>query len=239
MAGYYRWNEQDRYRGFGGERSRYEGLGDPGAHGAEETGDDDRAAWDRPYGHMGAVGYGTESRGGAGRMGRYEQGSYGHASRAGSDTHGPHRGRGPRGYQRSDERIREEVSDRLWQHPEIDASDIEVKVKNGEVTLTGTVDERWTKRMVEDVVESCMGVRDVTNQLKVRQESGQGWQERANQQATQGGTDTSSDATQSSRAGSTTTSRRSSSGTKSRTATTESNGSANDRANDRQPANSR
>lgn len=42
---------------------------------------------------------------------------------------GPHAGRGPKGYQRSDERIREDVCDRLTEHPAIDASEIEVEVK--------------------------------------------------------------------------------------------------------------
>ena len=34
-------------------------------------------------------------------------------------------GRGPKGYRRSDERIKEEISDRLMTHPDIDASDID------------------------------------------------------------------------------------------------------------------
>lgn len=80
---------------------------------------------------------------------------------------GPHAGRGPRGYQRSDERIREEINDRLTEHGEIDASDIEVSVAAGEVTLIGIVDSRQTKRMAEDVAESVAGVRDVHNNLRL------------------------------------------------------------------------
>ncbi len=34
------------------------------------------------------------------------------------------------------------MNDRLTEHPEIDATDIEVRVANGEVTLTGSVTER-------------------------------------------------------------------------------------------------
>ncbi|MFX7506872.1 SWFGD domain-containing protein, partial [Acinetobacter baumannii] len=56
------------------------------------------------------------------------------------------RGRGPRGYSRSDERVREDVSDRLTDDAYIDASDIEVTVSGGEVTLTGMVPDRHTKR---------------------------------------------------------------------------------------------
>jgi hypothetical protein len=80
---------------------------------------------------------------------------------------GPHAGRGPRGYQRSDERIREDVCDALCEHGYVDASDIEVTVLNGEVTLIGIVRERPEKRMAEDAVEQVSGVREVHNQLRV------------------------------------------------------------------------
>jgi osmotically-inducible protein OsmY len=76
-------------------------------------------------------------------------------------------GRGPKGYQRSDQRIEEEINDRLMADDRIDASEIEVKVKSGEVTLTGTVDDREAKRRAEDVADQVMGVADVMNQLKV------------------------------------------------------------------------
>jgi osmotically-inducible protein OsmY len=81
-------------------------------------------------------------------------------------------GRGPKGYRRSDERIREEISDRLTEHDELDASDIEVKVQDGEVTLTGTVDDKQAKRLASDVAEEAGGVHDVMNQLKVSDKSG-------------------------------------------------------------------
>ena len=77
-------------------------------------------------------------------------------------------GRGPKGYQRSDERLRDEVSDRLMADDRIDASDIEVQVQDGEVTLTGTVNDRVSKRRAEDCAEMVMGVRDVMNQLRVQ-----------------------------------------------------------------------
>jgi len=82
---------------------------------------------------------------------------------------GPFTGKGPRGYQRSDERIREEVSDRLSQHGRIDASDMDVQVRNGEVTLGGNANSRDEKRMAEDVAASVQGVTDVNNQIKVKQ----------------------------------------------------------------------
>ncbi|MBP2315656.1 BON domain-containing protein [Azospirillum soli] len=78
-------------------------------------------------------------------------------------------GLGPRGYTRSDERIREDVNDRLTDDPYVDASDIEVTVSGCEVTLSGTVDDRRAKRQAEDVAESVSGVRYVQNNLRVRQ----------------------------------------------------------------------
>ncbi len=84
-----------------------------------------------------------------------------------SESRGRHYGRGPKGWQRSDERIREDVSERLSDHPDIDASDIEVEVKQGEVILKGTVKERHAKRLAEDVAEGVSGVRDVQNQIRV------------------------------------------------------------------------
>lgn len=78
-------------------------------------------------------------------------------------------GRGPRGYQRSDDRICEDVCQRLTDHPAIDASRVEVTVENGEVTLSGTVDDRLCKRLAEDIAESVSGVREVSNQLRLSQ----------------------------------------------------------------------
>jgi osmotically-inducible protein OsmY len=77
-------------------------------------------------------------------------------------------GRGPKNWQRSDDRIREDINERLTDHPDIDASEIDVQVKNGEVTLTGAVDERYVKRLAEDVAENVTGVREVHNQLRVQ-----------------------------------------------------------------------
>jgi osmotically-inducible protein OsmY len=78
-----------------------------------------------------------------------------------------HRGRGPRGYKRSDDRIKEDVSDRLADDPWVDASEIEVSVSSGEVTLSGTIDSRETRRRAEDIVERVSGVSYVQNNLRV------------------------------------------------------------------------
>lgn len=93
-----------------------------------------------------------------GREGRYSQENYGHA------------GRGPKGYQRSDERITEEVNERLTRDPDVDATDIEVRVDNGTVTLSGTVDDRQSKRVAEDIANEVWGVTDVQNQIRVQKQ---------------------------------------------------------------------
>jgi hypothetical protein len=80
-----------------------------------------------------------------------------------------HRGRGPRGYKRSDQRIQEDVNDRLTDDPRLDASEIQVQVSEGEVTLTGNVESRADRRRAEDIAESISGVRYVMNNLRVRQ----------------------------------------------------------------------
>jgi osmotically-inducible protein OsmY len=78
-----------------------------------------------------------------------------------------HRGRGPKNYTRSDERIREDINDRLTDHDYLDASNIEVAVQASEVTLTGTVNSRHEKRLAEDIAEDVSGVHNVENRLRI------------------------------------------------------------------------
>ncbi len=186
----------DRDR-WGGERGGREGWGREGT-GRFGREDDDRGG-QRPYGGQGQFSagqygdpygggqYGQRQYGGqygqgqyGGQYGQgqyggqYGQGQYGaghqggHQSGAGA-VRGQFAGRGPRGYQRSDQRLLEDVSDRLTDHPDIDASDIEVTVTGGIVTLAGTVDDRRQKRLAEDAVDDIPGVRDVQNLLQVKQ----------------------------------------------------------------------
>lgn len=77
-------------------------------------------------------------------------------------------GHGPKGYKRSDERIYEDVCETLFHEPQIDASEIEVSVKEGIVTLTGVTKDRETKRKIEDLTHDCLGVQQVYNQIHVR-----------------------------------------------------------------------
>ena len=84
-----------------------------------------------------------------------------------SGYYGRYAGRGPRGYRRSTERIREDVCELLTRHPDIDASEIEVKAEGRVVTLRGQVEDRFQKRLAEDVADSVSGVEDVRNELDV------------------------------------------------------------------------
>src|SRR3954454_1900986 len=78
------------------------------------------------------------------------------------------RGRGPRNYTRSGDRIREDVNDRLTDDWRVDASEIEVIVSGTEVTLSGTVASRDQRRRAEDIAESVSGVTHVQNNLRVK-----------------------------------------------------------------------
>ncbi len=95
-------------------------------------------------------------------------------ARQGDEGARHHIGRGPRNYKRSDSRIEEDINDRLTRDPYVDASDIEVSVKDGEVTLTGHVDHRSDKRRAEDLADDISGVRHVQNNLRVRGREGFG-----------------------------------------------------------------
>jgi osmotically-inducible protein OsmY len=77
-----------------------------------------------------------------------------------------YRGRGPKNYRRTDERTREIVCERLMEDSRIDASEIEVHVQQGQITLAGTVPNRWTKYAAEDLIEACTGAQ-ITNELRV------------------------------------------------------------------------
>lgn len=78
-----------------------------------------------------------------------------------------HRGKGPKNYRRSDERIHEDINDRLTDEWNIDASDIEVTVTNGDVILTGYVADRFQKRRAAAIAEDVLGVTNVENRIKI------------------------------------------------------------------------
>ena len=135
----------------GGSREQ-PGSGGPYGGGGYEP--DRRSFGSREQNRHGAMGYGQHQTGFGGAQGL-------------DLRRGPHRGKGPKGFEPSDDRIRERVCEALADDHNIDATNIEVSVHKGEVTLSGAVDDRETKRMAEDCVLQCSGVRDVHNQLRV------------------------------------------------------------------------
>jgi hypothetical protein len=82
---------------------------------------------------------------------------------------GPYAGIGPKGYKRSDPLILEDVSQRLMENGHVDASGIEVEVRSAEVILKGSVPTRNMKRLAEDLSVSVVGVKDVLNQLRIKE----------------------------------------------------------------------
>jgi len=120
---------------------------------------EDRASDAHSYGQKGLGGYGDFTQGGYGE-------SQGPDAQSGHVARG-HRGRGPQGYVRSDERIRDDIIDRLTDDETLDASEILLMVEGGVVTLTGNVPERPMKHRAEDLAAEASGVRDVRNELRV------------------------------------------------------------------------
>lgn len=77
-------------------------------------------------------------------------------------------GVGPKGYKRSDDRIEEEVCNILLKDRNIDARDIEVRVQNGLVILSGTVESRIDRIEAEMAIEGVAGVEDIQNDIKLK-----------------------------------------------------------------------
>ena len=72
-----------------------------------------------------------------------------------------YRGVGPKGYRRSDPRVRELVCDQLLLDPYLDASRIVVRVANGRVALTGRVpNERMRESAVAVASNAAAGAVD-------------------------------------------------------------------------------
>ena len=142
--------------GYGGSNSGGGTYG--GGHYGTGTGPD----WSTGGGYGGDTSFGARG------------GWSGGATGGGQSLRESYAGRGPKDYKRSDDRIREDVSDRLEQDHSVDASDITVQVMNGEVTLTGTVSGRDQKRRAEDCAEAVNGVKEVTNNLRLNRNAGQG-----------------------------------------------------------------
>lgn len=165
MANGDRWRDNRGMFGYEGEgylhrggRDEYERERDRGdGRDPQSTGND--AGGDRGLEQPRGGGYGGFD---------YNRGGYGHQYGNDRGANRPSfRGRGPKNYQRSDDRIREDVCERLEMDHDVDASELEVHVASGVVTLSGSVPDRRTKRLAEDIVESVNGVKEVQNQIHV------------------------------------------------------------------------
>lgn len=101
--------------------------------------------------------------------GRYDRGNrnYG-GSQLFHDGGNFHSGKGPKGYRRDDRNIYEDVCSSLAMSADVDASEVEVSVKDGIVYLKGTVTDRDQKKMAELEIENISGVTDVQNSLSIK-----------------------------------------------------------------------
>jgi hypothetical protein len=193
----YPWGQQGQEGYFGGgrpgraEESPRRGWERPASEWQRErqgTGWERQGrGWERPEYERERRSWGAEYRSRQGERPDYEGESEqrgvgglgwdqrGYSGWEGEGVRGPHAGRGPKGYQRSDARLHEDICDRLTEHPAIDASEIEVEVQGCEVTLRGTVESRAVKHLAETMAETVPGVREIHNQLRVArgQQSGQ------------------------------------------------------------------
>ncbi|WQO49887.1 BON domain-containing protein (plasmid) [Sinorhizobium medicae] len=161
------------FRGTGRTHGRWNGERDYGPDtfgGGGYHGDDD-------YGHRYRHGgRGIEGRGFLERASDEVSSWFGDEDAERRRMQDQHRGKGPKGYTRSDTRIQEDVSDRLSDEGMLDASGIAVSVANGEVQLSGLVDSKWAKRRAENCADAVSGVKHVQNNLRVRPSGGApGW----------------------------------------------------------------
>lgn len=90
-------------------------------------------------------------------------------------SHENHSGKGPKGYVRSEQRIKEEASEILTHDYDLDASDIEIEIKDRCLILRGEVNSRHDKRLAEYLVEDISGIEDVDNQLRIKKNQVEGW----------------------------------------------------------------
>lgn len=79
--------------------------------------------------------------------------------------------RGPKGYTRSDERIREDICEQLYRRIDLEVADVSVQVSGGVAVLEGSVPQRYMKYAIEDVCEHTLGVSDINNRLRVEREA--------------------------------------------------------------------
>jgi osmotically-inducible protein OsmY len=80
--------------------------------------------------------------------------------------------RGPRWWVRSDERILDELCERIVRAG-VDASELEVAVEDGEVRLHGHLTSEGERRAVIGLAEQVLGVRAIDADILVGAEAGE------------------------------------------------------------------
>lgn len=156
----------DRWQGSSTQASDQLPDGRYAGHtGAQRGGQGQGRPWESQYNNQPAVRQGGQ---GQGRAAGTQSGSRNSDGGHHLPTERGHRGRGPKGYARADERIAEDLCEKLADDDSIDASDMSVEVRQGVAILTGTVEQRWMKHHVENLAGHCSGVKDVDNQVRVQ-----------------------------------------------------------------------
>jgi osmotically-inducible protein OsmY len=82
-------------------------------------------------------------------------------------TTGSVKGRISEGANVSDERLREDICDRLMQMGPVDCTEIDVSVNNGVVQLEGTLPNEDFKQRVLDVVSTVAGTDQIESRLQI------------------------------------------------------------------------
>lgn len=167
-------NRGSRQGGYRDDRYLDDQRGAPRDYGGdprqmERTRYTGQAGWGIGHGYPGEVqdrddGSGPYRHGGTPGEHRW-RGGYGAAR--GSGQHAS-----PKGYTRPDDRIREDLCERLAHAGRVDVREVEVAVSEGWVTLSGTVPARSQKYRIEDIAASVYGVKDVENRIRVLPGSG-------------------------------------------------------------------
>lgn len=67
----------------------------------------------------------------------------------------------------SDDKIYDQVRQRLANDPDVKGGGFDVTVKDGEVTLKGTVNDKNAREKAEKITKKVKGVTKVDNQLKI------------------------------------------------------------------------
>ena len=193
------YGQQRHFGGQGAEYGRHGGYGEPsfggssgnygqhGGAGGHRSGQHDFGASSGNYWEHGGGGYAGQrdyrgSSGGhwQGGGGGYHPEQFGQESFGGDygqqgwGRQGSMRNRPPKGYTRSDERLKEDICERLMSMPHVDAGEVSVEVKDAKVVLEGTVPERSMKHRIEDCAEGVSGVKDVENRIRVSRDGS--WQ---------------------------------------------------------------